>query len=226
MSGMDGLALIQIMRGEHLLATTPVLMLTSVDHAGFAARLRQFRVNHYLTKPVTPTDFRDAILRALSGDSRFTPPKASGSRYGERIPPLRVLVAEDNPVNQRLVLRLLENMGHTAVAVGNGRQVLDEIEKVAQDGFSFDVILMDCQMPQMDGFEATKRIREYAPDLRSRIPIIALTAHALSGDRERCLEAGMDDYLSKPISANELASKLAAVSQLGGINRSLTVAAP
>jgi CheY-like chemotaxis protein len=108
-------------------------------------------------------------------------------------PPLRILVAEDNPVNQMLTRKLLERCGHEVVVVDDGRSAV-----TAAQAHRFDVILMDVQMPEMSGFEATRRIRAHEVDA-GRVPIIALTAHAMSGDRERCLEAGMDDYLTKPI---------------------------
>ena len=112
--------------------------------------------------------------------------------------PLHVLVAEDNSVNQRLALRLLEKRGHRVKIVGNGAQA---IEALAQD--DFDVVLMDVQMPEMDGFQATAAIREQERASGDHMPIIAMTAHAMRGDRERCLEAGMDDYISKPLRAED-----------------------
>ena len=114
--------------------------------------------------------------------------------------PLRILLAEDNRVNQLLAVRMLEKQGHTVVAVGNGREALDAI---AKDGF--DLALIDLQMPDMDGLEATRRIREKEQETgRSRLPLIALTAHAMTGDRERCLAAGMDGYVPKPINPQQL----------------------
>jgi CheY-like chemotaxis protein/HPt (histidine-containing phosphotransfer) domain-containing protein len=112
---------------------------------------------------------------------------------------LHILVAEDNPVNEKLVVRLLENRGHQVVAVGNGREALAALERAP-----FDILLMDVQMPEMDGIQAAVAIRQREQLTGTRLPIIALTAHAMQGDRERCLEAGMDGYISKPIRADEL----------------------
>jgi CheY-like chemotaxis protein len=112
---------------------------------------------------------------------------------------LRVLVAEDNPVNQRVIVRLLEKYGHAVTVTGDGRQALAALDREA-----FDVVLMDVQMPEMDGFEATKAVRDREAGGPRRTPIVAMTAHAMKGDRERCLAAGMDDYVSKPVQRSEL----------------------
>jgi CheY-like chemotaxis protein len=125
--------------------------------------------------------------------------------------PLRVLVVEDNVVNQRLAQRVLQKQGHTVVVAGNGREALH-----ALSGQRFDVVLMDVQMPEMDGLQATAAIRAREEGTGRRIPIVALTAQALDGDRERCLAAGMDDYLSKPVRVTELLRAVAeATSQAG-----------
>jgi two-component system sensor histidine kinase/response regulator len=117
---------------------------------------------------------------------------------------LHILVAEDNLINSRLTTRLLSKQGHSAVVVGNGRDVLRALE-----GESFDLVLMDVQMPDMDGFEATGAIREQERHTQKHLPIIAMTAHAMSGDRERCLEAGMDAYVTKPVDAKKLWAAIA-----------------
>jgi two-component system sensor histidine kinase/response regulator len=115
------------------------------------------------------------------------------------IQPLRVLLVEDNPVNQRVACRMLEKNGHTVVVAGNGREALHALE-----GQEFDAVFMDVQMPEMDGFEATAAIRELERGTNRRLPIVALTAHAMIGDRDRCLAAGMDGYLTKPIDSVKL----------------------
>ena len=206
MPGMDGIALFQALRRIPSLAATPVLLLTSVDHSDFAVRAAECGAAHYVIKPIGPAELRDAMLRALCGERRAAGPRPEPEPVRGR--PLRVLVAEDNAVNQRLVVRLLEKLGHAAVVAGNGRLALEALETAV-----FDVILMDCQMPEMGGFEATRRIRESEREQGTRIPIIALTAHAATGDRERCLEAGMDEYLSKPIARQELAATLAIIAE-------------
>jgi two-component system, sensor histidine kinase and response regulator len=126
-------------------------------------------------------------------------PLATRQALGTSQRRLRILVAEDSPVNQKVVIRLLEKWGHTVVVVHNGREAL-----AALDGQRFDVVLMDIQMPEMDGYEATAARRVQEETTGTHVPIIAMTAHAMQGDRERCLEAGMDGYVAKPIRAKEL----------------------
>jgi two-component system sensor histidine kinase/response regulator len=199
-------------------ATPVVPLLTSVDHAGFASHSKELNLKFHLAKPVGFDEFRDVALAAVANT-----PASTASRSG-LLPALRrsdgalhILVAEDNAVNQLVIMRVLEKMGHTARAVANGRQAIE-----ALSGEMFDAILMDCQMPEMDGFDATRRIRA-GPDHRLRtIPIIALTAHSLIGDRDRCLEAGMDDYLSKPIDVRELTTKLEAIAAARAIDLQLS----
>jgi len=205
MPEMDGFALIRALRHNISFAAVPVLMLTSSDLSEFTSQCREFGVTYYLTKPIHREELNALALKAL-GEGRHAetvrPSSASAGRPSG--PSLRVLVAEDNFVNQRLVEGLLTKMGHSYSLVENGRKALDALEEQ-----EFDVILMDCQMPEMDGFEATTQIRRFAnPAVRS-IPIIAITANALSGDREKCLNCGMNDYIAKPIDWRDLANKLA-----------------
>jgi two-component system, sensor histidine kinase and response regulator len=216
--GTDGLALAGALLSQEPLAATPLVLVTSVDQSGLVTKARNASIRCCLTKPVTSEEFCEAALTALhhqnqqqeSGETESAPgagkPNTAGrigSSYHGRC--MHILVAEDNAVNQRVVVRLLEQLGHRPVVVANGRLAVSAIE---QPGERFDLILMDCQMPQMDGFEATRRIRLYEARVGRRTPIIALTAHALKGDKERCLDAGMDDYLPKPIDRADLATKL------------------
>jgi two-component system sensor histidine kinase/response regulator len=159
-------------------------------------------VSACLYKPVTVTELLDAIARVLDA-GRPKPPAASAisqrSLTGERR--ARVLVVEDNLVNQYLALRVVEQQGYSPRAVGNGREALALLAKE-----HFDLVLMDIQMPEMDGIEATIAIRREERETSRHVPIIAMTAHAMQGDRNRCPEAGMDDYISKPINMHDLAA--------------------
>jgi len=161
-----------------------------------------------LTKPVRPTRLREALCDALRGDdvSRLRPrmPSIPPAAAGTPARSLRILVAEDNLVNQRLAVRLLERAGHRVDLTANGRDAVEALGRAA-----YDLVLMDCQMPEMDGFEATRAIRAAEQGTDRHIPIVALTANAMQGDREKCLEAGMDDYLAKPFTNQTLAAVLA-----------------
>ena len=127
------------------------------------------------------------------------------------IPPLQILLVEDNPINQKVAARLLEKAGHNVTIAGNGKEALDRVL-----GASFDLVLMDLQMPEMDGLEATMAIRRQEAGSPRRLPIVALTAHAMMGDRERCLEAGMDGYVTKPVQTQTLFQTMAEVLGLPG----------
>jgi CheY-like chemotaxis protein len=196
MPEMDGFEVAERIQQAAALAGTTVMMLSSADGQGDAERCRSLGIAAYLCKPVKSSELFDSIATLL-GDA----PKAqSDPRAGDRLPPpscrLRVLLAEDNPVNQRLAVALLEERGHTVVVANDGREALDILERE-----SFDLILMDVQMPRMDGFQATAAIRAAEAGTGRHVTILAMTAHAMKGDRERCLAAGMDDYISKPIQA-------------------------
>ncbi len=187
------------------MARAALVMLTSAGHPEDVARCRALGIDAYLMKPVKQSELLDAVLAALSqslrcaeGPAAHRPPTpAEGKR--ERPAPLRVLLAEDHPVNQKLAVRLLEKQGHTVVVAGDGKEALDALARQA-----FDLVLMDVQMPAMDGFEAAGRIRREEQGTGRHVPILAMTAHAMKGDRERCLEAGMDGYVAKPIQPHEL----------------------
>jgi two-component system sensor histidine kinase/response regulator len=203
MPKMDGFELIERIRQRPELSTATIMMLTSAGHRGDASRCQQLGVAAYLLKPIRQSELREAIARVLGARKHegAIPLITRFSLHDAREPSasLRVLLAEDNPVNQRLAVRLLEKRGHSVVVAGNGREALEALEKQ-----SFDLVFMDVQMPEMDGLEATAAIREKEKGSGVHRPIIALTAHAMKGDRERCLASGMDGYLTKPIRPQEL----------------------
>jgi two-component system sensor histidine kinase/response regulator len=175
-------------------------MLTSAGGLGAAARCRELGISAYLTKPVGQEELRSAIGRALQSEPYENfPPLTAGSSPRRQGGPLRILLAEDNLVNQRVAVRLLEKRSHSVAIANNGLEVLERVEIQP-----FDLILMDVQMPGMDGFEATVAIRRKEAALGGHVPIIAMTAHAMEGDRARCLAAGMDGYVSKPIHPDRL----------------------
>jgi two-component system, sensor histidine kinase and response regulator len=209
MPDMDGFSLIEQLRNDSSMATSTIMMLTSADRQSDAARCRRLGLSGYLVKPVKADELQIAIMAALSGTSLSqraprpveTPQPARADSFGG----LRVLLAEDNPVNQRVALHFLAKEGHSAVAVVNGRETLDAIAKE-----HFDLVLMDVQMPEMDGLEATRAIRALETGTGRHLQIVAMTAHAMKGDRERCLDSGMDDYVSKPVQKAEILRVLAA----------------
>jgi two-component system sensor histidine kinase/response regulator len=208
MPQMDGFDLTEEIRRRPDLKAATIMMLTSGGQRGDSARCEELGVAAYILKPVRQSELRESIVRAL-GSTRTKGPISLITRYSLRderdhgeTP--RVLVAEDNPVNQLLATRLLEKRGYFVRVVGNGRLAL---EAIAKD--PYDVVLMDVQMPEMDGIEATSALREREASAGTHLTVIGVTAHAMKGDRERCLEAGMDGYLSKPIRAKELDEVLA-----------------
>jgi two-component system sensor histidine kinase/response regulator len=171
-----------------------IILLTSMGSKGDAAQCAKFGVSAYLVKPVKQSDLLDAILMALGYPADEKVPLITRYTIEEARKRLRILVVEDNVVNQKVASAMLEKRGHGVVIASNGREALGFLDKE-----NFDLILMDVQMPEMDGFEATRLIRQREKEDGGQIPIVAMTAHAMKGDRERCLEAGMDDYVSKPI---------------------------
>jgi two-component system sensor histidine kinase/response regulator len=205
MPDMDGFALAAKLRQHPDLPGATIMMLSSADQLGDAARCRELGIQRYLAKPVKQSELLDAILTILGSASpavHSPVPAESQARPGARA--LRILLAEDNVVNQRMAIRLLEKAGHSVVLAGNGKEALEAVDREP-----FDVVLMDVQMPEMGGFEATAFIRARENGGR-RVPIIALTAHAMKGDREACLEAGMDGYVAKPISPKLLFQEIEA----------------
>jgi len=204
MPGMDGFEVAERIAADPALSATPMIMLTSAGQYGDVARSRNAGVSVYMMKPIKQSELFDGIVSVL-GRSRApeeeAQPTNDASDAASRS--LHVLLAEDNAVNQRLAAAILQKRGHSLVIAGNGEEAVE-----AFSGERFDAVLMDVQMPAMDGFEATARIREIEKQLGRHTPIIAMTAHAMKGDRERCVEAGMDDYVSKPIRPKELFAAL------------------
>ncbi len=200
---MDGFSLVERVRDRPELSAATIMMLTSAGHRGDAERCRNLGVSAYLLKPIRQSELREAIARVLGAhEIKGAIPLITHFSFQDArdaATSLRVLIAEDNPVNQRLASRLLEKRGHSVALAGNGREALAAIEKER-----FDIVLMDVQMPGMDGIEATAAIRSREKITGNHVPVIALTAHAMKGDQERCLAAGMDGYLTKPIRIKDL----------------------
>ena len=200
MPGMDGFTVAEQIYKNPDLAGATIMMLTSAGHLGDAARCRELNISAYLVKPIRPGELLDAIGLAVQKSapdaavSLVTRHTLREIRHG-----IRVLLVEDNAVNQKLATALLEKRGFRVTTAANGHDALAAMQKD-----SFQLVLMDVQMPEMDGLEATAAIREGEKSTGAHIPIIAMTAHALKGDEERCLAAGMDAYISKPIRTSEL----------------------
>jgi two-component system sensor histidine kinase/response regulator len=204
MPRMDGFGLAERIRERPELSTATIIMSTSAGHRGDAARCKELGIAAYLLKPTRQSELREALRRAVGATTRDGPAPlitrfSLQDTRGPAAVSLRVLVAEDNPVNQRLVTRLLEKRGHRAQVVVNG---LEALEALSKD--TFDLVLMDVQMPEMGGIEAATAVRQMERGSGSYTPIIALTASATRGDREVCLASGMDGYLTKPIRPIEL----------------------
>jgi len=206
MPEMDGFHLIEAMRSGQTRANPVVLMLTSGENRGDRARCQALGISTYLTKPVRRADLRTKIMEAIASPRAGRSLTAGGGPMAPRTDGISapetirsILLVEDNAVNQRLTLRILEKAGYRVTLAENGRIAVE-----AFDRGGIDLILMDVQMPEMDGFEATAEIRKREVRSGFHIPIIAMTAHAMSGDRERCLRAGMDNYITKPVGAQML----------------------
>jgi CheY-like chemotaxis protein len=200
MPDVDGFMMARRIRQDERLRATPIVMLTSVGRSEDVMRCHRLGLDAYLTKPVKHSDLLDALttLFGASGTPAAAAPVPAPRDSAPRA--LRILVAEDNPVNRKLVTTLLHKRGHHVTAVEDGRAA---VRAVIGDREGFDIALMDVQMPEMSGFEATEAIRAQEAGTR-HLPIVALTAHAMQGDRERCLAAGMDGYLAKPIDVDEM----------------------
>jgi CheY-like chemotaxis protein/HPt (histidine-containing phosphotransfer) domain-containing protein len=206
---MDGRTLGKRIKADPALRDTRLVMLTSVGHRGESARLQQIGFTAYLTKPIKISHLYDCLVTVLGVSAAEVRDSARPiiTRHTlreEKKHRIRILVAEDNVVNQKVALRILEKLGYGADTVANGQEAVTALETIP-----YDLVLMDVQMPDMNGYEATQRIRDPGSQvLRRDIPIIAMTAHALKGDRDKCLEAGMNDYLSKPVTALALEEML------------------
>ena len=208
MPEMDGFTLAGRIKDHPELARSVLMMLSSAGRPGDSAQCHAMGLAAYLTKPFKQSELLDTILTTLDGRanaSALTPALLESVKTQVGVG-RRLLLAEDNAVNQRLAMRVLEKQGHTVTVAANGKQAVTLWEQMQGSGTPFELVLMDIQMPEMDGFEATRAIRAgEAKDLAAgHTPIVAMTAHAMTGDRERCLEAGMDEYLSKPLRADRL----------------------
>ncbi|HLJ29536.1 MAG TPA: response regulator [Candidatus Angelobacter sp.] len=206
MPGMDGITLLEKIRAHREWNVGEIMMLTSAEQLGDSKRCADLAVSEYLIKPIAGSELLQAILRTLGHSTVPDGQKVISGAMNNGIPaphPLLILLAEDNAFNQRVAVGMLGRLGHGVTIANNGREA---VELFAQS--PYDLVLMDIQMPEMDGFRATELIRQEQQRSGRQVPIIAMTAHAMSGDREKCLAAGMDDYISKPISREELAHVL------------------
>jgi len=202
MPEMDGEETARAIKNDPVNKEIPIIILTSLGQRGDASLFESIGCSAYLLKPIKQLELQNAVLAVVGErqESKETPKKIitrhtiSESFTGS----LKVLLAEDNPVNRKLALTLLKKAGISVDAVENGRLAVEAVKTEI-----YNIVLMDVQMPEMDGFEATKQIRNLDSEVR-KIPIVAMTAHAMKGDRERCLEAGMDDYIGKPIVPQKL----------------------
>jgi CheY-like chemotaxis protein len=201
MPEMDGFALANKIKQNPNLSSSSLVMLTSASTRGDAERCRELGISAYLMKPVKQSYLLDTIMLAIgpAPERKDRIPLITRYTIRKERPRFRILLAEDNIINQKVAVHILGKKGHKVTVANNGQEVLSILKKK-----TFDLILMDVQMPEMDGFEATVTIRKKEKKTRSHIPIIAMTAHAMKGDRERCLDAGMDDYVAKPLKPEEL----------------------
>jgi CheY-like chemotaxis protein/HPt (histidine-containing phosphotransfer) domain-containing protein len=204
MPGMDGEQTARAIKSDPAVKDVKIIILTSMGQRGDAVRLEALGCSGYLLKPVKQQLLFDAIIAVLGHEEQESKSLVTRHSVAEhRKQGLRILLAEDNPINQKLAVVLLQKAGYSVDAVENGKQALEKVQSN-----SYNVVLMDVQMPELDGFEATHQIREWEQETGHHIPIIAMTAHAMQGDRERCLEEGMDDYVSKPLEPKVLFSAL------------------
>lgn len=203
MPEMDGIELIRRIRQDDRFSKVVIILLSSAGALFTNDKLKELGIESCLLKPVKNRALKDAIMMWFDGSSDLTMLAHEIPTIAVRRDKLKILLAEDNIINQKVATRFLEKMGHTVHIASDGIEVLS-----IMDTESFDVILMDVQMPNMDGFDATKTIREREKLSGTHIPIIAMTAYAMKGDMEKCLEVGMDEYVSKPINVKELEQAL------------------
>ncbi|MFZ0448766.1 MAG: response regulator, partial [Desulfatiglandaceae bacterium] len=212
MPELDGFDVAKIIKGAPSGEDVKIIVLSSMGQKGDADRCKEVGISGYLPKPIKQSDLYDAILMTMGLPSEETPTVITRHKVYEARKSFNILLAEDNLINQTLAIKLLEARGHRVALASNGKEAVKAYKKG-----DFDLILMDIQMPEMDGFEATRHIRALELKAQSsklkgkeskieRIPIVAMTAHAMTGDREKCLDAGMDDYVSKPINPETLYS--------------------
>ena len=202
MPGMNGAEVGNAIRSAEALEGLPIILLTSLAQRSGVSEANDVGFNAYLVKPVRIASLFDAILLVMSREGEGEAPRRILTETnlprltGRRS--IRILVAEDNAINQRVAQRTLNKLGFHADVVANGREAIEALKQIP-----YDLVLMDCQMPELDGFEATRIIRKCKEPIRS-LPIVAMTANAMKGDRERCIEAGMNDYLSKPATPKQI----------------------
>lgn len=207
--GMDGADLGRQIKANQQIQSTHLVMMSSLGQRGDAARLKQIGFSGFLTKPVRQSQLYECLRLVLGRTIHTTQQTTTELITRHTIAEMkkhnfRILLAEDNPTNQLVALKILEKLGYRANAVANGQEAITTLRDIP-----YDLVLMDCQMPEMDGFEASRRIRSgETGTLNIQTPIIAMTAYALQGDKERCLQAGMSDYLTKPVEPARLAEML------------------
>src|SRR6185436_13730519 len=213
MPEMDGFGVAQGIKQHPELGNASIMMLTSGAQSSDFARCGELGIAAHLIKPIRQSELLDTILNVLGANEHVPSIQAPKLQLQSAPVPgshLKILVAEDNVINQNLALRVLEKHGHHVVLANNGIEAIATWEKER-----FDIVFMDVQMPRMSGFEATAAIRKKEAGTGKHIPIVAMTAHAMKGDRERCLAAGMDGYIPKPIRANELYDLLRGINASG-----------
>ncbi len=206
MPGMSGFDLAQKINDRADLASMKMMMLTSAGQRGDAARCQQLGIGAYLFKPVRKSELLSAVLKVLRQGSKSNEKFPAHDAPDKKSSSLRILVAEDNLVNQTVILHMLTHLGQHPTIVNNGKEAIEALRTG-----TFDLVFMDVQMPEMDGLAATSQIRETEKISGAHIPIVAMTAHAMKGDRETCLDAGMDGYIAKPVTGMEIEKTIASI---------------